>query len=122
MIPGGPAQSDANFASGRSLSLACGVSCEGQARVFNRKWYGFFFSLQLLLTFSSVIPSWLLVHFEALRGSAADLGPNLSVSQNVTLRGSQTCCQRRKRNARQVAEKIHNFKNHMFSDCFQRGI
>ena len=110
MIAGGAAQSDANFASGRSLSLACDVSSEGEARFFNRKWYGFFFSLQLLLTFSSVIPSWLLVHFDALRGRAADLGPNVSVSQNVKLCGSQTCCQRRKRNARQVAERIHDFQ------------
>ena len=40
MIPGGPAQKDANFTGGRSLSLACDVCCDGQDRVFKRKWPG----------------------------------------------------------------------------------
>ena len=131
MILGGPAQSEANFTSGRSHPLACNVCCERQDRVFKRTWHG-------LLLFSCSCSSLSHLRFSlgcllVLRscGRAADQGPNLSVSQNATAGRNEAHAEAKKAASGenkiryrwpQKATRVQNVKRHCFCKCFRSRI
>ena len=131
MIPGGPAQSEAKFTSGRSHPLASDVCFERQDRVFKRTWHGLLlvscscfslshlrFSLGCLLVLTSC-------------GHAADQGPNLSVSQNATAGRNEAHAEAKKAASGenkirdrwpQKATRVQNVKRHCFCKCHRSRI